>query len=111
MEEIRKILGCSLNVHCMFRSQKYNQEVVKAIPNDVHAQNLACDFDASPKYTIDQVHAILEPLLEQLGIRMERTLRHGFILTCIQLFIKDTLQPKAFRNSRNNPEIQVCKMF
>src|SRR5208282_3288388 len=41
MEEIRKILGCSMNVHCMFRSQKYNQEVVKAIPNDAHAQFLA----------------------------------------------------------------------
>lgn len=72
MEEIRKILGCSINVHCMFRSEKYNQEVVKAIPNDVHAQFLACDFDANSKHTIDEVHSILEPLLEQLGIRMER---------------------------------------
>jgi hypothetical protein len=72
MEEIRKILNCPINVHCMFRSQKYNQEVVKAIPNDVHAQFLACDFDCNGHHTIDEVHAILEPLLEQLGIRMER---------------------------------------
>jgi Peptidase M15 len=72
MEEIRKILGCPISVHCMFRSQKYNQEVVKAIPNDVHAQFLAVDFDCNGHHTIDEVHAILEPLLEQLGVRMER---------------------------------------
>jgi hypothetical protein len=72
MEEIRKILNCPITVHCMFRSQKYNQEVVKAIPNDVHAQFLAVDFDCNGHHTIDEVHAILEPLLEQLGIRMER---------------------------------------
>lgn len=72
MEEIRKILACPITVHCMYRSQKYNQEVVKAIPNDVHAQFLACDFDANSHHTIDEVHSILEPLLEQLGIRMER---------------------------------------
>lgn len=75
MEEIRKILGCGLNVHCMYRSPKYNQEVVK-VPekyiHDVHSTFEACDFDANEKYTIDQVHAILEPLLEQLNIRMER---------------------------------------
>src|SRR5271170_4671185 len=35
MEEIHTFLGCSMNVHCMFRSQQYNKEVVKAIPNDV----------------------------------------------------------------------------
>lgn len=72
MEEIRKVLNCPITVHCMFRSQKYNEEIVKAIPNDVHAQFLACDFDANSHHTIDEVHAILEPLLEQLGIRMEK---------------------------------------
>jgi hypothetical protein len=72
MEVIRTLLGCPITVHCMFRSQQYNQEVVKAIPNDVHAQSLACDFDCNGNMTIDQVHAKLEPVLEQLGIRMER---------------------------------------
>jgi len=72
MEEIRKVLGCPITVHCMFRSQKYNQEVVKAIPNDVHAQFEACDFDCNEHHTINEVHTILEPLLEQLGIRMEK---------------------------------------
>jgi hypothetical protein len=72
MEEIRTFLGCSMTVHCMFRSQQYNQEVVKAIPNDVHAQGLACDFDCNQAMTIDELHAKLEPVLEQYGIRMER---------------------------------------
>jgi hypothetical protein len=72
MEEIRTFLGCPLNVHCMFRSQDYNSQVVKAIPNDVHAQFLAADFDASPHMTIDEIHAKLEPVLEQYGVRMEQ---------------------------------------
>jgi len=72
MEEIRTILGCPINVHCMFRSQDYNAQVVKAIPNDVHAQFLAADFDCNETHSIDEVHSILEPQLEQLGIRMEQ---------------------------------------
>lgn len=72
MEEIRILLGCSINVHCMFRSQDYNAQVVKAIPNDVHAQFLACDFDCGTIHTIDEAHSILEPQLEALGIRMEQ---------------------------------------
>ena len=72
MEEIRTFLGCPIAVHCMFRSQQYNQEVVKAIPNDVHAQSLACDFDCNGHLTIEEVHAKLEPVLESMGIRMER---------------------------------------
>lgn len=72
MEEVRAFLGCAMNVHCMFRSQKYNQEVVKAIPNDVHAQFLAIDFDCNSTMTIEQVKAKLEPVLEKFGLRMER---------------------------------------
>ena len=72
MEEIRTLLGCSINVHCMYRSPDYNAQVVKAIPNDVHARFEACDFDAGSKHTIDEVHSILEPKLEEMGIRMER---------------------------------------
>jgi hypothetical protein len=72
MEEVRAVLGCPINVHCMFRSQDYNLQVVKAIPNDVHAQSLACDFDCGSAHSIDEVHTILLPQLEQLGIRMEQ---------------------------------------
>jgi len=72
MEQVRAFLGCSINVHCMFRSQDYNAKVVKAIPNDVHAQNLAVDFDCNGHYTIDELHAKLEPELERFGMRMER---------------------------------------
>lgn len=72
MEEIRALLSCPISVHCMFRSQDYNAQVVKAIPNDVHAQFLACDFDCNGNHTIDEIHSILEPLLEQYGIRMEQ---------------------------------------
>jgi hypothetical protein len=72
MEEIRAILDCPINVHCMFRSQDYNAQVVKAIPDDVHAQFLAVDFDCGEIHTIDEIHAILEPQLEALGIRMEQ---------------------------------------
>jgi len=58
----------------MFRSPQYNIEQKILLPTgmDVHAMNLACDFDASPNLTIQQVKDILEPQLETLGIRMER---------------------------------------
>lgn len=72
MEEIRTLLGCPINVHCGFRSQDYNKDVVKAIPDDVHAQCLAVDFDTNGHHTIEEAQAILEPKLEDLGIRMER---------------------------------------
>lgn len=72
MEQVRAFLGCSINVHCMYRSPKYNSEIVKAIPNDVHAAFLAIDFDCNGHYTIDELHAKLEPELERFGMRMER---------------------------------------
>lgn len=72
MEEVRTLLDCPMNVHCTFRSQKYNSDVVKAIPNDVHAQGLAIDFDCNPKMTIEQVREKLVPELERLNIRMEK---------------------------------------
>jgi hypothetical protein len=72
MEEVRNALGCPINVHCMFRSQAYNQsQNIKPVA-DVHSMSLACDFDCNATMSIDDVHAKLEPLLESLGIRMER---------------------------------------
>lgn len=70
MEEIRDLLDCPVSVHCMFRSQEYNK-TIGAIPNDVHAQFLACDFDCNKNMTCDEVKAKLLPELETLGIRME----------------------------------------
>lgn len=74
MEEIRAILGCGINVHCTYRSSQYNIEQKILLPTgmDVHAMSLAMDWDADEKYTIQEVKDILEPKLEELGIRMER---------------------------------------
>ena len=71
MEQIRALLGYPINVHCMYRSPEYNLKI-GAPAHDVHALSEACDFDCFPHLTIVQVQAILEPKLEELGIRMER---------------------------------------
>ena len=72
MEKVREILGCPINVHCIYRSPDYNTQVVKANPHDPHSRGMACDFDCNGHMTIDEVHAKLEPLLEELNLRMER---------------------------------------
>lgn len=72
IEKVREVLGCPINVHCIFRSQEYNEKVVGAIPADVHSMGMAIDFDCNGHHTIDEIHTILEPLLESLGLRMER---------------------------------------
>jgi hypothetical protein len=73
LEQVRSALGSPMNVHCMFRSTAYNleQNILPPTGLDVHAMNLACDFDCSPNLTIQEVKDTLEPLLEQLNIRME----------------------------------------
>lgn len=73
LEEVRALLGCPMNVHCMFRSPKYNQEQHILMPTgmDVHAMNLACDFDCGKNLTIQQIKDKLQPNLDKLGIRME----------------------------------------
>jgi Peptidase M15 len=74
LEQVRAILGCPLNIHCMFRSTAYNlaQGILPPTGLDVHALNEACDFDAGNNLSIQQVKDALEPQLEQLGIRMEK---------------------------------------
>lgn len=72
MEQVRTHLGFPIKVHCMFRSQEYNKEVVKAIPNDVHAQFLAVDFDCLPHLTIKEIKEKMETVLEDFDIRMEK---------------------------------------
>lgn len=71
MEQIRAIMGCPLNIHCIFRSQQYNKEVVGAIPLDVHAMGMAADWDVNDHYTIEQAKEKIRPYLEELNIRLE----------------------------------------
>lgn len=72
MEEVRNILACSVNVHCMYRSEAYNQSQGIKPVRDVHSMNEACDFDCHETLTIQEVKDKLEPYLDQLNIRMER---------------------------------------
>ena len=74
LEEVRTSLGCPMNVHCIFRSKAYNiaQRILLPTGLDVHAMSLACDFDCNGSLTIQEIKNKLEPLLDQLGIRMER---------------------------------------
>jgi hypothetical protein len=71
MDEVRDILGCPMNAHCIFRSVKYNQEVLHSLPNDVHAAGKAIDFDCAPHLTIEEAKEKIRPYLEKLNIRME----------------------------------------
>lgn len=75
MEKIRAILNCPINIHCIYRSEQYNKEVVGAIPLDVHAMGLACDWDANSRYSIEEAKAMIRPHLEELNIRMESNTR------------------------------------
>lgn len=70
MEKIRDFLDCPIMVHCMFRSNAYNQEI-GAPEYDVHSLSMACDFDCSPKLSCDEVKQLLLPKLEEFDIRME----------------------------------------
>lgn len=71
MDQVVNVLGCPLNVHCMFRSQQYNRDQNINPAADVHSMSEACDFDCNQIMSIDAVKAKLEPQLESLGIRME----------------------------------------
>jgi len=74
LEQVRAALNCPMNVHCMFRSTAYNleQNILPPTGADVHAMNMAVDFDSNGHLTIQEIKDTLEPLLGQLGIRMER---------------------------------------
>lgn len=74
LEQVRAALNCPMNVHCMFRSKDYNiaQHILLPTGYDVHAMSLAVDFDCNGHLTIQEVKDALEPLLDQLGIRMEK---------------------------------------
>jgi hypothetical protein len=73
LEQVRSILGCPINVHCMFRSKAYNleQNILPPTGADVHSMSMAVDFDAGSAMTIDQVKNLLGPWLAKLNLRME----------------------------------------
>jgi hypothetical protein len=74
LEQVRAILGVPMNVHCMFRSTQYNleQNILPPTGLDVHAMCEAVDLDCNNNLTIQQVKDLLEPQLENLGLRMEK---------------------------------------
>jgi len=72
MEQVRTHLGCGINVHCGFRSVKYNQEVLKSIPKDVHSMGLAIDIDCNPNLTIEQIKEKMIPVLDSMDLRLEK---------------------------------------
>ncbi len=72
MEQVRAILNCPIDVHCMYRSEAYNTAQGIKPAKDVHSMGLACDFDCGPHMTIEQVKAKMEPELAKLGMRMEK---------------------------------------
>jgi len=71
LEEVRAILACPMNVHCMFRSQDYNQSQGITPIADVHSMSIACDFDCNDTMSIQAVKDLLVPQLEALNIRLE----------------------------------------
>jgi len=72
LDQVRELLGCPMNVHCMFRSQDYNTSQNINPAADVHSMSIACDFDCNPNMSIDDIKNALEPQLASLGIRMEK---------------------------------------
>lgn len=71
MDQVRDMLGCSMNVHCIYRPPAYNL-VIGAPENDVHSLGQAIDFDCMPNISCDQVRAKLVTELDKYEIRMER---------------------------------------
>jgi hypothetical protein len=74
LEQVRSALGVPMSVHCIFRSTAYNlaQNILPPTGADVHSFCQAVDFDCNSNFTIQEVKDKLEPLLEQLNIRMEK---------------------------------------
>jgi hypothetical protein len=74
LEQVREVLGCAMNIHCVFRSTAYNlaQNILPPTGRDVHSMCIAADFDCGNSLSIQEVKDKLEPILDQLGIRMEK---------------------------------------
>jgi hypothetical protein len=71
MEQIREVVGCPINVHCIFRSVEYNEQVLHSLPHDVHSMGMAIDWDCNSDHTIEEAKELIRPKLEEFGLRLE----------------------------------------
>jgi len=70
LEEIRNILGVPLVITSWYRPLHYNH-IIGGAKRSAHVEGLAVDF-RTKGMSCDRARELLEPLLEDLGIRMER---------------------------------------
>lgn len=70
MDEIRDLFKKPIQVSSGLRPSVYN-ELIGGSKASQHCLGKACDFSIFTM-SIDEIHAVLEPRLEPLGIRMEK---------------------------------------
>jgi hypothetical protein len=71
MDTVRDYFNASINVHCCFRPELYNQ-LVKGARNSAHKFGMAIDFDVSGFSCKDAIQKILnDGKLEEWNMRME----------------------------------------
>lgn len=76
MDEVRNFLDAPIKVHCTFRPVAYNKQIGGALHSQ-HSVGCAMDFDVGGD--CDDIRAILEPMLEQWGMRMEKNIGGNWI--------------------------------
>lgn len=69
MDEIRRLLGAPIAIHCWLRPKAYN-EFIHGAKSSMHIVGLAVDWDCGENCDITRTR--LTPLLKTLNIRMER---------------------------------------
>ena len=77
MDIVREFLGVSINIHVTYRPEAYNKQIGGA-SHSKHFIGSAMDWDASGM-NCDDVRARLEPMLEQLDMRMEKLPQSGWV--------------------------------
>lgn len=82
-DQIRDIIGASIIVHSWYRPPSYSIEV-GGTASDVHTQGLAVDWHTTGM-TCAEAMTKLEPLLDQLNIRMERNTTDWIHTDCKEL--------------------------
>lgn len=70
MDQVREFLDAPIKVHSGYRPPVYSH-LVGGSMTDVHTQGLAVDFDCLPHINCDDAKDLLEPMLEDFGLRME----------------------------------------
>jgi hypothetical protein len=89
MDAVRELVDSPISVHVWIRptssnipdndhnGENYNS-LVGGASRSAHISGLACDFDVKGS-TCDEIRALLEPKLEELGARMERKPGSGWV--------------------------------